>query len=366
MYTERVKRLEERLTTKQCELAFITSPIHIFYYTNFLSEPHERFFAYVYDQTKEKSYLFLPTLDYDKAKSLAKVDELIPVSDVENGYEKMKATLGRNFSSIAVEKETMTLAELDRLQAVFSNLNLLQIDNFIIEERMNKQATEIEQVKKAIDITEQGLEHIVQFVKPGMTEMEIKQELEFKLFSLGAEQMAFDTLVLSGKNSSLPHGTSGNNEVKEGDFLLFDFGVTVNGYNSDITRTFIVGEASEEQKVIYDTVKRANEDAILKVKVDVPLKEVDLAARNVIEKANYGKYFTHRVGHGLGLEVHELPSIHSENNELMRKGMLFTIEPGIYVPDLGGVRIEDNIFINESGKAEVLTTYPKQLITIEP
>ncbi len=146
---------------------------------------------------------------------------------------------------------------------------------------------------------------------------------------------------------------------------MFDFGVTVNGYHSDITRTFLVNQGTKEQIAMYETVKEANERAIRAVKVGRPLKEIDLAARNFIAQKGYGNYFTHRIGHGLGLEVHEPPSLHEQNDMPVQKGMLFTIEPGIYIPDLGGVRIEDDVYVNEAGEIEVLTTYPKELQYIE-
>lgn len=361
MHRKRVSHLSEALQAKNCEIAFLTNPVHIFYYTNFLSDPHERFFAYVYDRKEDKGYLFLPTLDVEEAKDVAKVDEIIPVADTENGYQKMQDSLARPLSTLAIEKEKMTLAELERLQAVFPHINYVSLDTFIHEARLFKEEGEVDRTRKAIAITEEGLRQILPQIRPGMTEIDIKQKLEATLFSLGAEDIAFDTLVLTGRKSSLPHGTSGKAKVQEGDFLLFDFGVTYQGYHSDMTRTFVVGEPSREQKEIYETVKKANEAAIDAVKVGLPLQRIDLAARRVIEEAGYGDYFTHRVGHGLGMEVHEAPSIHSENEALLKPGMLFTIEPGIYIPTIGGVRIEDDIYVNEAGEVEVLTSFSKEL-----
>lgn len=197
-----------------------------------------------------------------------------------------------------------------------------------------------------------------------MTELTVKALLEFELKRLGAEQMAFDTLVLSGQNSALPHGVSSDKQIEQGDFLLFDFGVYVEQYCSDITRTFIVGEASVEQKLIYETVRKANEAAIAVVQTGALLKDVDLAAREVIEQAGYGQYFTHRVGHGMGLDVHEAPSVHHENEREIERGLLFTIEPGIYIPGMGGVRIEDDIYVGSDGTVDVLTSYTKELVSI--
>lgn len=365
MIKNRQKRLIEELQLKNIDLAFILSPIHISYYTSFLSDPHERFFALIVDANENKTYLFVPQLDYEKGKDVAEVDAIIPISDTENGYEIVKRTFQSSINSIAIEKNIMTVNQLEHLKQVFEGATIQRIETFIANERLNKSRAEIEHVKKAIHITEEGIKHIINFVKVGMTEIEVKMELEFYLQSIGAEHMAFDSLVLSGPNSALPHGVSGTRKIEHGDFLLFDFGVSVNGYHSDTTRTFIVGTGTEEQQKIYETVRAANERAIEAIQVGKPIKLLDIAAREHISNEGYGEYFTHRVGHGLGLEIHEEPSIHGQNELQMTNGMLFTIEPGIYIPEVGGVRIEDDVYINEDGKAEVLTTFTKELTYIE-
>lgn len=365
MITGRQQALKKQLQEMKSDMSFILSPVHIHYYTGFKGQPHERFFAYLYNSQAGTSYLFLPELDYEAAKQVAQVDQLIPISDTEDGYEIVKETLPSEIKSLAIEKNIMTIEQLERIKALYKDVKIQSIERFIAQERLYKTRAEIEHVKKAIEITEQGLEHIVNFVKIGMTEMEIKMELEFHLQALGAEQMAFDTLVLSGENAALPHGVSGLRKVEASDFLLFDFGVTVNGYHSDITRTFIVGSGNDEQKEIYEAVKEANRKAIEAVKVGEEIKVIDLAARNHIASKSYGDYFIHRTGHGLGLEVHEEPSIHAENKNQIKPGILFTIEPGVYLPNVGGVRIEDDIYINEAGKVEVLTTFSKELMYIK-
>lgn len=365
MIENRQKRLIEALHQREMDLAFILSPIHINYYTGFLSDPHERFFVLIVDAINEKTTMFVPQLDFNKGKAVAKVDTIIPISDTENGYDIVKKHFGQSIKKIGIEKDMMTVFQLEQLQQVFSGAKTDSIEQFIAKERLNKRREEINEVKRAVEITEKGIEHIVSFVKIGMTEMEVKRELEFYLQSIGADQMAFDSLVLSGPNSALPHGVSGNRKIEYGDFLLFDLGVTKNGYHADTTRTFIVGEGTEEQHNIYETVKEANKKALEAIAVGKPLKQLDIAARDHITANGYGDYFTHRVGHGLGLEIHEEPSIHGENEQPMTKGMLFTIEPGIYIPEIGGVRIEDDVYINEHGEVEILTQFTKQLTYIK-
>lgn len=177
----------------------------------------------------------------------------------------------------------------------------------------------------------------------------------------GADGPSFSTIVLTGEKAALPHGSPGERKIQKGDYLLIDFGVIKDGYCSDITRTFIIGEASEKQKEIYDIVLRSNEAGINAIQAGVPVKTFDIEARNVINNSGFGEYFNNRVGHGLGIEVHEEPSIHENNEQIAEAGLVFTIEPGIYIPDVGGVRIEDIVYINEDGNAEVLSSFPKQL-----
>ncbi|MDY0393438.1 M24 family metallopeptidase [Virgibacillus halophilus] len=199
-------------------------------------------------------------------------------------------------------------------------------------------------------------------VKIGMTELELTAELEYLMKKFGANGPSFSTIVLSGEKAALPHGTPGDRAFKEGDFLLIDMGVVISeGYCSDITRTFIIGEASDKQREIYDIVRQSTLAGIDAVKAGVPLKTFDIAARNVIKESGYGQFFNNRVGHGLGIEVHEEPSVHENNEQIAESGLLFTIEPGIYIPGYGGVRIEDNVYINEKGKAEVVTAFPREL-----
>lgn len=176
--------------------------------------------------------------------------------------------------------------------------------------------------------------------------------------------MSFDTMVLTGKNGALPHGTPGETKIKKGDLVLFDLGVVHKGYCSDITRTVAFGDISDEQKKIYDTVLEAQIAAVEKVKAGVKASEIDLTARNIIRDAGFGDYFPHRLGHGLGASVHEFPSITETNSMELQENMVFTIEPGIYVPGVAGVRIEDDLVVTKDG-VQVLTEFPKTLQVIE-
>src|SRR5699024_10377453 len=213
----------------------------------------------------------------------------------------------------------------EAFQSIFGSIEWVAIDDVIMDQRQVKTESEIAKVKKAIDITEQGIEKTIANVESGMTEIEVKRMLEQHLFELGAEDMAFDSIVLTGTRSALPHGVASDVVIESGDFLLIDVGIKLHHYHSDITRTFIVGKANDKQKEIYNTVKEANEKAIEAVKVGEKLKTIDIAARTYIEERGYGPYFTHRTGHGLGIDVHEFPFIHGENEAPITNGLLFTI-----------------------------------------
>ncbi|MEJ8777478.1 M24 family metallopeptidase [Pseudogracilibacillus sp. ICA-222130] len=367
MYKERIKQLmqHEHIITEATYILFM-DPLNIYYVTNLYAEPHERFFGLLIDMKEKRTTLFLPTLDLEKAKKEAEnVDEFIPVGDTENGYAKLAAYMKEKSAICFIEKNYMTVAQYEALQKETGISSFKEVEQTIMNMRLRKSTLEIANVKKAISITEDALYEIIPCIKIGMTENEIKSKLETALRNLGAEKIAFDTMVLTGENSGLPHGEPGDRPIQYGDFLLFDFGVFVDHYCSDITRTFAIGNVSAEQRRIYETVLRANEKAIEAVILGDPIKNIDHAARTVIEDASYGAYFTHRTGHGLGLEVHEALSIHGENEEKITEGLLFTIEPGIYKEGVGGVRIEDDVYVHPNGEVEVLTSFPKQLTMID-
>ena len=362
MYKDNLKQcLKDVREHMQADFVLLLNPIHIYYYTGFMSEPHERFYCLLMNVQSEETALFLPSLDVEAAKQVAKVDQFIPVADGEDGFHVLKHYLEDTDIRFAVEKEDMSVAFYERLIQHFQEGSIVNVTPVIEKARLKKSPQEMEKTKRAIEITEKALEETLRHIQIGMTELSVKALLEYELKNHGAEQIAFDTIVLSGKNSALPHGVSSDKRIDKGDILLFDFGIYVNQYCSDITRTFIVGHAGKEVREMYETVKKANEAAITAVEVGKPLKDIDLAARKVIEQAGYGAYFSHRVGHGLGLDVHEAPSIHDQNEAKITKGLLFTIEPGIYIPEIGGVRIEDDIYVDAEGDVQVLTSYEKKL-----
>lgn len=262
--------------------------------------------------------------------------------------------------SLGMDGQTMRVFEwLAFKQAGISSRNGMDIGRLLLMMRAQKSDEEVANMQKAVDISEAALEVTMQWAKPGMTERQIADKLTAEMMGRGAHGVAF-MLVLTGEKSGLPHGNTGDRVWGEDEFLLIDFGATYNDYPADITRTFCVGEATDDMRAMYEAVYQANKAAREFARPGVTCSEVDQVARQVIKDAGLGEYFIHRLGHGLGLSVHELPNIVSGNDTVLEPGMVFTIEPGVYIPQIGGVRIEDNVVVTEDG-LHVLTSYPREL-----
>ncbi|WP_077328712.1 M24 family metallopeptidase [Virgibacillus siamensis] len=361
-YQNRLNQLRKGFKDNHFSLALISNPSNVFYYTGFNSDPHERFMALAWNGKTDEFTLFVPALDLEIANDASIVKTIIPVADDEDPFQVLQGEMGDGITAIGLEMKEVSMYRHQQLQTVFPDASYTDIQSEINKQRLKKSRSEIEYLQEAVDIIEKVLEEGTKKVKAGMTEAELAAELEYLMKKFGAVGPSFSTIVLSGEKAALPHGVPNDRKLQTGDFLLIDFGVkTKNGYCSDITRTFVIGEASEKQKEIYNFVLESNQAGIRAVKAGSPLKSFDLAARNVIENSGYGEYFNNRVGHGLGIDVHEEPSVHSNNEQSAEKGLFFTIEPGIYIPQFGGVRIEDEVYINEDGEAEVLTTFPREL-----
>lgn len=235
----------------------------------------------------------------------------------------------------------------------------MESETGVIEQlRAVKDEEEISKIKKACQIADQALEATIEMIKPGVSELEIVASLEYHMKMLGAENISFDTIVLSGLKTSLPHGKPSQKKLEKGDFLQLDFGALYKGYHSDMSRTFIIGEASDEQVKIYEMMKKATQAGIEALAEGVSVKAADQAVRELL--GTYEKYYYPGLGHGVGLDVHELPYIGQSSKDQFEIGQVVTIEPGIYIPGYGGMRIEDTVVIREEGY-EILTHYPREL-----
>ena len=279
---------------------------------------------------------------------------------MKNAVAEQVKALG--IRKIGFEQDTLPYAEYDQYSKA-TEAEWVPVSDVIEKLRMIKTDDEIRTIRRAAEIADEAFSHILTFIKPGVTELEVSNELEFFMRRLGASESSFDTIVASGKRSALPHGVATGKTIENGDMVTLDFGALYDGYVSDITRTVAVGEPTEELKKIYHLVLEAQMRACSALKPGMTGKEADAVARDYIKDHGYGEAFGHSTGHGIGLEVHEGPGLSFRSDTVLKPGMVVTVEPGIYVPGLGGVRIEDDVLITEDG-CELLTSSPKQLIIL--
>ena len=281
-----------------------------------------------------------------------------------NGYFKRLNEAIQDFgvTTLGYEENYLSVGELMGYEKHL-NAKLVPYNQEINGFRGTKEAWEIELMLKAQAITDKAFAEVLTRIKPGMTELELQAELIYCMYKNGGTGLAFDPIVVSGPNTSLPHGVAGERVIREGDFVTMDFGASYQGYCSDMTRTVAVGYATEEMKEVYGTVLKAQETAIAATKSGIPGREIDAVARKVITDAGYGEYFGHCYGHSLGLEIHEGPNVNTGNPEPMPAGAVCSAEPGIYLPGKFGVRIEDVTIITEDGVIDI-TKSPKNLIIV--
>ncbi len=308
------------------------------------------------------SVAVVPALEEPRLAECPIPFETFPWEDADGPRAAFAAAAGalKLRGALGVEGLRMRVMEAHLIEEFFLDVRLRPVDEALAALRLHKDTEALAAMRQAIRISEQALEATLAQVRVGMSEREIAAALVIEQLRRGGGKHPFEPIVLSGPKSALPHGEPDDRAVQAGEPLLIDFGTTVRGYASDITRTFSVGRPSPRLEEIYAVVQAANEAGRRAAGPGVPAQEIDRAARRVIEQAGYGPYFTHRTGHGLGLEAHEAPSIVEGNTLVLEEGMVFTVEPGIYLPDVLGVRIEDDLVITAEG-AESLTTFPREL-----
>lgn len=367
MNENRIHNLKSWLLQEGIELAFIHSRENVFYLSGFDSDPHERLMG-MFVFTSQEPIFILPKMEVAQLAESGFKGEMIGYRDEENPWELLQHSLQQrnalHIRTIAIEKDSLSVSRLEQLQSLYPNASFVKVEPKLNEMRVIKDDEEISILQEAAKLADEGVEVGVRALKEGITELEVLAEIEYELKKKGIREMSFSTMVLFGENAGNPHGVPGLNRLKKGDFVLFDLGVVLNGYCSDITRTVVFHEASDEQKEIYHVVLNAQLEAIKASQEGVRIGDLDTIARTIITNAGYGEYFPHRLGHGLGINVHEYPSMSSDNDEPLKEGMVYTIEPGIYVPKIGGVRIEDDIVLTKDG-AKTLTSYPKELQVIK-
>ena len=265
--------------------------------------------------------------------------------------------------NLGFEDRVMTCSDFIIWKERLEGRSLKPLEEHLTELRRIKKPEELELLKKAESIGDQALAAVIPLLRPGMTELEVAAELEYQMKKAGAEGLSFDTIAASGIHSAMPHAIPSEKKLEKGDFLTMDFGCRYRGYCSDMTRTVVIGNASEEQKKVYNTVLQAHLKAMEELKPGMRCCDVDRIARDYIQDAGYGAYFGHGLGHSVGLYIHESPALNTRDETILEPGMIETIEPGIYIPGFGGVRIEDMGVVTETGY-ESFAGSPKELMEI--
>jgi len=282
-------------------------------------------------------------------------------SEWDNAFRKAVQALGLDGKRIGVEPRQLRLLEFRHVKNGAPKADFPDASDVLSGLRLRKDKAEVDAMRKAVQIAQNALEATIPFIKIGMTEHEVSSELVVQLLKHGSTpEMPFSPIVSAGPNSANPHASPTERKLQAGDLLVVDWGAAYDGYISDLTRTFAVGEVDEEYSKIHKIVQESNTAGRAAGGPGIPCANVDKAARDVIEKAGYGQYFTHRTGHGIGMEGHEEPYMRGDNMQILEVGMAYTVEPGIYLPGHNGVRIEDNVVVTEKG-VDVLSDMPREI-----
>lgn len=361
---DRIKRLFEHISNEKqkidCVLiSRLTFPdINFFYFSNLKGGLFNGSFLILYPDGKSK--IFTSTMEKEAAEKSKGDSEIYVFNSKEERIKLLKENLkGEN---IGISYSSITYFEVEKLKDI-CNCNLIDISKEIDFTRAIKEKNEIENIKKASEITSKTFAKIPDMIGEGITEKELCFNIEFELRKNGADSLAYDTIAAFGPNSSLPHYESKDSILKKGDFILLDFAGKYNRYSSDMTRTFFYRELNSKQKDMYETVLDAQLIGLDELKPGVVAKEVHNAVAKYIDATEYKGKFIHSLGHGVGLETHDSLGLSSVSEYTIEKNMVFTVEPGIYIPEFGGVRIEDTVVVKK-GNPKILTNYPKDILII--
>ncbi|UCD93543.1 MAG: aminopeptidase P family protein [Candidatus Zixiibacteriota bacterium] len=364
MYRSRIKKFQEYLKRENLD-AFIICSIAGDIYPSF----NIRYLCGFSGDTgvliinTRAAYLLCDSRFHEQARKEVRGAKVVPTrTHPLTALKDITQFRGRNLK-YGFESEFLTCNERRRLKEYLGDVLLIPTIGVVSELSVIKDKTEVALIQKAADISDTAFERILGYLKPGLREIEVCAELEYQMKMLGSSNPAFATIVASGYRSALPHGLASEKKIARGDFVTFDFGACYKGYVSDITRTVVMGKAISRQKKIYNVVLRSQMAGIRKVRSGVSGKAVDVAARKVIDKAGYKKYFGHGTGHGIGIYFHVAPSAGPRSTDVLKRGMVLTVEPGIYIPGWGGVRIEDDVLVTNTG-GKVLNKAPKNLLEV--
>lgn len=353
MQRERIEKLRLKMRERELDAVFVNSLENRYYFSNFRGS------SGVLLITKESAFLLTDFRYVDQANEDASLYEVVDhnrdlILHVKSIVEKS------NVKTLGIEYESLPVEEFFELANAIPSIKITKADSIFYDIRMIKDEQEISYLQEAVSLCDQAFEHILTIIRPGMTEKEVGLELEFFMRKAGAEGIKANHVIASGDRSSLPHGQATDRVIQVGDFVKMDIGARINGYYSDFTRTVVLGVPSSKQLEIYQIVQKAQEAALQAIGPGKVCSELDEVARSIIRDAGYGDCFGHSLGHSIGLAVHEKPAMRNTDDTVLQPGMVITVEPGIYIPGFGGVRIEDFLVITEDGYRN-LTKATKEL-----
>ncbi|MCM3715257.1 M24 family metallopeptidase [Halalkalibacter oceani] len=353
---DRLTKLREQFTTYNIDGLLITSSYNRRYMARFTGTAGVVLIA-------AKEAVFITDFRYveqakEQAAGFTIVQHTGPI------YEEVARQVERlGITKLGFEQAQLTYEAHSIYNNVIKTAELVPVGGLVEDIRLKKDDEEVKIIQEAADIADAAFAHITTFIRPGVTELEVANELEFFMRKQGAQSSSFDIIVASGYRSALPHGVASEKVIQTGELVTLDFGAYYKGYCSDITRTVAVGQISEELHTIYHTVLEAQLRGMAGIKAGMTGKEADALTRDYITEKGYGEYFGHSTGHGLGLEIHEGPTLSMRSETVLEPGMIVTVEPGIYIAGVGGTRIEDDILITEDGNS-TFTHSPKELLVI--
>ncbi|EPC63075.1 Xaa-Pro dipeptidase [Lacticaseibacillus paracasei subsp. paracasei Lpp14] len=363
---EHLAALQAWVAKEGLDLAYISDPININYYTGFFQDPEERITALIVTPDNDP-FLFTPQLTIEEVKKAGWPYQVFGYLDHEDPFAIMAnhiKAVTANPTKWAIEKDNLAVFKFEALMKQFPDATFpVDASRFIENQRLIKTPSEIKQMEAAGAQADRAFQAGFNAIKAGATEQEVAAEIDYAMMKEGVMHMSFGTIVQAGVNAANPHGEPMGTKLQPNELVLFDLGTDNHGYMSDATRTVAFGQVTGKPREIFDVCLEANLTAMAAVKPGLKASELDKIARDIITKAGYGDYFNHRLGHGIGMSTHEFPSIMEGNDMLLQPGMCFSIEPGIYVPGVAGVRIEDCVHVTETG-CEPFTHTSKEFTVI--
>lgn len=348
MSRRRVEELRRRMQEMSVDAYLVTNPSNRYYLSGFTGDDG------VLLVTEDHRYLITDTRFEEQIAH----DQPDWEAKITRNYLRTACELcTENHIAAMAFESSMSYSEYEVIDEQ-SESDIVPLSGVIEDIRSVKSPEEIDAIRRACALSGKGYQYVLDTIRPGMTELEVSNELDYYMKKNGSEERSFETIAASGDRTTWPHGTATTKKVEANDMFTLDFGYYVDGYTSDVTRTFSVGSQSDEARKIYETVLEAQHRTIEAVREGVNGQELDRIGRGYIEDAGYGEYFNHGMGHGIGLDIHELPNVGYSYKEYMKAGQIITIEPGIYVPGVGGVRIEDDVLVTKDGY-EILTDFSR-------